>query len=93
VGSTRTWLLLVVVQIGLLALLAAVGPTVSGTSPLRYVGLACAAGVFVCVPPLIVKPFVASHAASAGGCAPKGCRPRCSPTTSDPRRRACPDCC
>lgn len=69
-GSTRTWLLLVVVQIGLLALLAAVGPTVSETSPLRYVGLACAAGVFVCVPPAVVKLFVAAQVRVGNGALP-----------------------
>jgi hypothetical protein len=69
-GSTRTWLLLVVVQIGLLALLAAVGPTVSETSPLRYVGLACAAGVFVCFPPLVLKLFVAAQARIGNGALP-----------------------
>lgn len=60
-GSTRLWLVLVVVQIVTLALLAAAGPVTAATPALRYTGYACLAGLFVCIPPIAVKLFVAAQ--------------------------------
>ena len=60
-GSTRMWILLFVAQLVTLGLLAALGPVTAATPALRYVGYVCLAGIFACVPPIMVKLFVAGQ--------------------------------
>ena len=60
-GSTRMWILLFVAQLVTLGLLAALGPAASATPALRYIGIVCIAGIFACVPPIMVKLFVAGQ--------------------------------
>jgi hypothetical protein len=61
VGTTRMWLILVAVQFVTLVLLASVGSITTTFPALRYVGLACAAGLFICIPPLALKGFIAGQ--------------------------------
>ena len=55
------WLLLFVAQIATLAVLAAAGSITAAVPALRYLGWACAAGIFLSIPPLVVKAFVAAQ--------------------------------
>ena len=69
-GSLRMWLLLVVAQIVTLIVLAAVGPMTAATPALRYTGFACLAGIFVCIPPIVVKLFVTAQERVGNGAHP-----------------------
>jgi hypothetical protein len=69
-GSTRMWLLLAVAQIVTLIILAAAGPVTAATPALRYIGFACLAGIFACIPPIVVKLFVAAQIRVGNGAHP-----------------------
>jgi hypothetical protein len=64
------WLLLVGAQVVTLLGLAAAGPVTAATPALRYIGIACLAGIFACVPPLVVKLFVAAQTRVGHGAHP-----------------------
>ena len=59
-GSTRFWLLLFLGQIAVLAILAWLGEGRT-PAPLRWLGIACIAGVFLSAPALVIKTFVAGQ--------------------------------
>ena len=59
-GTTRFWLFLFVGQIVVLAILAALGESRT-TVPLRWLGIACIVGIFLSVPALMIKSFVAGQ--------------------------------
>lgn len=69
-GTTRFWLLLIAAQIIVLVILAALGPTTVATPLLRYTGFACLAGIFACIPPLVIKLFVAAQLRIGNGAQP-----------------------
>jgi hypothetical protein len=64
------WLVLVVAQVVVLALLAAARSAVSGSAALGYLGMVCVAGIFLCVPALAVKLFVAGQRRVGNGALP-----------------------
>jgi hypothetical protein len=61
VGSTRLWLFLVLGQIATLAILAMAYGQNEAPVALQLLGAVCAAGIFICVPPLMIKLFVAGQ--------------------------------
>src|SRR5688572_25764776 len=59
-GSTRFWLILLLGQIAVLAVLAALGESRT-TAPLRWLGIVCIVGIFLSAPALMIRSFVAGQ--------------------------------